>query len=56
MGDDSNRNNNKFLPLAMLRVLLVEPDDSTRHIISSLLCNCGYKGKYLFFFYIFQSN
>lgn len=33
----------KFVPPTMLRVLLVEPDDSTRHIISALLRNCGYK-------------
>ncbi|KAI5423694.1 hypothetical protein KIW84_030060 [Lathyrus oleraceus] len=33
----------KFLPPTMLRVLLVEPDDSTRHIISALLRKCGYK-------------
>ncbi|KEH24700.1 two-component response regulator-like APRR5 isoform X3 [Medicago truncatula] len=39
MGD----HNNKFVPPTMLRVLLVEPDDSTRHIISALLRNCGYK-------------
>lgn len=40
MGDE---NNHKFVPPTMLRVLLVEPDDSTRHIISALLRNCGYK-------------
>jgi hypothetical protein len=34
----------KFLPPTMLRVLLVEADDSTRHIISALLRKCGYKG------------
>ncbi|CAI8615804.1 unnamed protein product [Vicia faba] len=32
-----------FLPPTMLKVLLVEPDDSTRHIISALLRKCGYK-------------
>jgi len=49
MGD----HNNKFVPPTMLRVLLVEPDDSTRHIISALLRNCGYKGRYI---YIYNCN
>ncbi|CAK7325569.1 unnamed protein product [Dovyalis caffra] len=33
----------RFLPLRSLKVLLVENDDSTRHIVSALLKNCGYK-------------
>lgn len=36
-----------FLPPVMLRVLLVEADDSTRQIISALLRKCGYKGFFL---------
>ncbi|KAH9731220.1 Two-component response regulator-like PRR95 [Citrus sinensis] len=33
-----------FLPRMVLRVLLVEADDSTRQIISALLRKCGYRG------------
>ncbi|KAE9608808.1 putative response regulator and transcription factor RR-A-type family [Lupinus albus] len=33
----------KFLPKMVLRVLLVEADDSTRQIISALLRKCSYK-------------
>lgn len=33
----------KFLPKMGLRVLLVEADDSTRHIIAALLRKCSYK-------------
>ncbi|CAJ2631251.1 unnamed protein product [Trifolium pratense] len=50
MGESTMQINNhhdssvhKFLPPTMLRVLLVEADDSTRHIISALLRKCGYK-------------
>ncbi|XP_042473135.1 two-component response regulator-like APRR3 isoform X1 [Zingiber officinale] len=32
----------KFLPRRSLRVLLVEQDDSTRHIVSALLRKCSY--------------
>ncbi|GMJ00980.1 hypothetical protein HRI_003767200 [Hibiscus trionum] len=32
-----------FLPRMVLRVLLVEPDDSTRQIIAALLRKCSYK-------------
>ncbi|RZC69585.1 hypothetical protein C5167_032680 [Papaver somniferum] len=32
-----------FLPRMHMRILLVEADDSTRHIISALLRKCGYK-------------
>lgn len=46
-----------FLPRMVLRVLLVEADDSTRQIISALLRKCGYRGfsssssSFLFHFY-----
>ncbi|KAJ3682786.1 hypothetical protein LUZ60_013013 [Juncus effusus] len=33
----------RFLPVKTLRVLLVENDDSTRHVVSALLRNCGYE-------------
>ncbi|KAJ6940628.1 hypothetical protein NC651_006688 [Populus alba x Populus x berolinensis] len=33
----------KFLPKMVLRVLLVEADDSTRQIIAALLRKCGYR-------------
>ncbi|XP_059069820.1 two-component response regulator-like PRR37 isoform X2 [Cryptomeria japonica] len=33
----------KFLPRRSLRVLLAEADDSTRQIVSALLCNCSYQ-------------
>lgn len=42
----------RFLPRMVLRVLLVEADDSTRHIISALLRKCSYKG--ISFFVIFS--
>lgn len=57
--DVENRNNGKkavvqlrdplvcwerFLPLMSLKVLLVENDDSTRHVVCALLRNCGYEG------------
>ncbi|XP_022765293.1 two-component response regulator-like PRR37 isoform X2 [Durio zibethinus] len=32
----------RFLPLRSLKVLLVENDDSTRHVVCALLRNCGY--------------
>jgi pseudo-response regulator 7 len=38
----------RFLPLRSLKVLLVENDDSTRHVVSALLRNCGYEGKYFY--------
>lgn len=34
----------RFLPKMVLRVLLVEADDSTRQIIAALLRKCSYKG------------
>ncbi|KAJ6720338.1 TWO-COMPONENT RESPONSE REGULATOR [Salix viminalis] len=33
----------RFLPRQSLKVLLVENDDSTRHVVSALLRNCGYE-------------
>lgn len=33
-----------FLPKMVLRVLLVEADDSTRQIIAALLRKCNYRG------------
>lgn len=35
-----------ILPRGNLRVLLVEDDDSTRHVVGALLRNCGYEGTY----------
>lgn len=35
----------RFLPVRTLKVLLVENDDSTRHVVSALLRNCSYEGK-----------
>ncbi|KAI3816091.1 hypothetical protein L1987_15779 [Smallanthus sonchifolius] len=32
-----------FLPVRSLKVLLVENDDSTRHVVSALLRNCSYE-------------
>lgn len=34
----------RFLPTRSLKVLLVENDDSTRHVVSALLRNCCYEG------------
>lgn len=33
----------RFLPQRQLRILLVEDDDSTRHVVSALLRNCSYE-------------
>ncbi|KAF8396651.1 hypothetical protein HHK36_018275 [Tetracentron sinense] len=33
----------RFLPLRSLKVLLVENDDSTRHVVGALLRNCSYE-------------
>ncbi|KAL9995818.1 putative response regulator and transcription factor RR-A-type family [Helianthus debilis subsp. tardiflorus] len=33
----------RFLPLRSLKVLLVEDDDSTRHVVRALLRNCSYE-------------
>ncbi|KAE9605774.1 hypothetical protein Lal_00024566 [Lupinus albus] len=47
-GSDSNCSEDmvrweRILPKMVLRVLLIEPDYSTRHIIAALLRNCSYK-------------
>lgn len=34
----------RFLPLRSLKVLVVESNDSTRHVVTALLRNCGYEG------------
>lgn len=36
----------RFLPKLVVRVLLVEADDSTRQIITALLRKCSYKGRF----------
>lgn len=38
----------RFLPLRSIKVLLVEDDDSTRHVVSALLRNCSYEGIFVF--------
>ncbi|XP_061359213.1 two-component response regulator-like PRR95 isoform X2 [Gastrolobium bilobum] len=43
MGDHSNEHHNDSAEKFLLRVLLVESDDSTRQIISALLRKCSYK-------------
>jgi hypothetical protein len=35
----------RFLPQYQLRILLVEDDDSTRHVVTALLRNCSYEGQ-----------
>lgn len=35
----------RFLPVQSLKVLLVENDDSTRHVVGALLRNCSYEGQ-----------
>lgn len=37
-----------FLPRKNVTVLLVESDRATRRLITSLLNNCHYKGKFIF--------
>lgn len=34
----------RFLHVTSIKVLLVESDDSTRHIVTALLRNCNYEG------------
>ena len=34
----------RFLPVRSIKVLLVEDDDSTRHVVRALLRNCSYEG------------
>lgn len=36
----------RFLHVRTIRVLLVESDDSTRHVVTALLRNCNYEGRY----------
>lgn len=43
----------KYLPKTVIRVLLVESDDSTRQIITALLRKCCYKGRLINFFISF---
>lgn len=44
----------KFVPKMVLRVLLVESDDSTRQIIAALLRKCSYKGIHFYCLYTFN--
>lgn len=37
----------RYLPVRSLKVLLVENDDSTRHIVTALLNNCSYEGFFI---------
>ncbi|KAL0338385.1 UNVERIFIED_CONTAM: Two-component response regulator-like APRR7 [Sesamum angustifolium] len=37
----------RFLHVRSIRVLLVENDDSTRHVVTALLRNCNYEGSQL---------
>lgn len=39
----------RILPVRSLKILLVESDDSTRHVVSALLRNCSYEGNHLNF-------
>jgi len=39
----------RFLPVRSIKVLLVEDDESTRHVVRALLRNCGYEGIYAVF-------
>lgn len=41
----------RFLPVRSLKVLLVENDDSTRHVVNALLRNCSYEGQCLFIYF-----
>lgn len=42
----------RFLPRMVLRVMLVEADDSTRQIIAALLRKCSYRGKISYLIFI----
>lgn len=42
-----------YLPTTVLRILLVEADDSTRQIITALLRKCNYRGMIFVGFRIF---
>lgn len=46
----------KFLPQMVLRVLLVEADDSTRQIIAALLRKCSYRGIFLISFIVIDDG
>lgn len=35
----------RFLHITSIKVLLVENDDSTRHVVTALLRNCNYEGR-----------
>jgi pseudo-response regulator 7 len=37
----------RFLHVRSIKVMLVENDDSTRHVVTALLRNCNYEGRYL---------
>lgn len=37
----------RFLHIRSIKVLLVENDDSTRHVVTALLRNCNYEGAVL---------
>lgn len=37
----------RFLHVRSIKVLLVENDDSTRHVVTALLRNCNYEGAVL---------
>ena len=39
----------RLFPRMLMRVLLVEADDSTRQIIAALLRKCSYRGQFLVF-------
>lgn len=45
----------RFLPRMMLRVLLIEADDSTRQIIAALLRKCCYRGQCICLSYRFSA-
>lgn len=40
----------RFLHVTSIKVLLVENDDSTRHIVTAFLRNCNYEGLFLLHF------
>lgn len=44
----------RFLPFRTIKVLLVENEDLTRHLVSAVLQNCSYEGEYwcLFHWYV----
>ena len=46
----------RFLPFGSVKVLLVENDDSTRHVVSALLRNCSYEGGSIYVSFIGRLN